>query len=226
MRTFTLRTDDRRLVVELAFGEGSPKIASGYGKWTIIERWRRRAITEWNGTEPLRLWIPITFEAWKSGKGAELERDITTLERMAGIADADPDAPLSPPATLIVDSDGFIPHDVRSDRTRRWVIENLEWADDSLRNDAGNRVRQPAALTLLEFGDDAALGKQSATLRRRTAKKKTTAYHTKPGDTLRKIAAKKLGSADKWREIRKLNPKHRDPGKVLKPNTVLKLPAT
>jgi nucleoid-associated protein YgaU len=178
MRTFTLRTDDRRLVVELAFGEGSPKIASGYGKWTIIERWRRRAITEWNGTEPLRLWIPITFEAWKSGKGAELERDITTLERMAGI------------------------------------------------NDAGNRVRQPAALTLLEFGDDAALGKQSATLRRRTAKKKTTAYHTKPGDTLRKIAAKKLGSADKWREIRKLNPKHRDPGKVLKPNTVLKLPAT
>lgn len=224
--TFTLRNEDGSLSLELAYGDGSPTVTDGYGGWITIDRYRRRPITEWQGPGPLRIQIPVAFENWAAGEGVQLEQDIRALEQMAGL-----DGPvkghhglLREPPRLIVDSGGFIPHDFHDASQLRWVIEELQWAEGSLRNKAGNRLRQPATITILNYQADDALESQSATLKRRAGKRKGKTYKTHPGDTLSKVAAKQLGSAKKWRALRKLNPKFRDPGKVLPTHTVLKLP--
>jgi nucleoid-associated protein YgaU len=53
----------------------------------------------------------------------------------------------------------------------------------------------------------------------------TPTYTVKPGDTLKAIAAAKLGSADRWREIYELNRAALPSPGVVPPGTQLKLPA-
>jgi nucleoid-associated protein YgaU len=53
----------------------------------------------------------------------------------------------------------------------------------------------------------------------------TPTYTVKPGDTLKAIAAAKLGSADRWREIYELNRKALPSPGVVPPGTQLALPA-
>jgi nucleoid-associated protein YgaU len=42
--------------------------------------------------------------------------------------------------------------------------------------------------------------------------------------TLERIAAEQLGNSNRWREIRRLNPKMRDPRRIIKAGTIISLP--
>lgn len=226
----TFYSFDPAYSVTMLLGDGSPTVTGGYAGWTTVARERKRALTEWHGNEPLQIEIPILFDNYVNG--TTLEPEIKTLERLAGY-----DASMDEPPLIQFNSAGVIPYDAHDAEKKNWVISDLVMGDAD-RNAVGNRVRQACTVTVLEYIEDDTLASQTSAERKRKAKraaekKKAAArkgagqkrYVTHNGDTLRKIAAAKLGKASRWKEIKKLNPKYRDPKKPIPAGTILKMPA-
>lgn len=226
----TFFSADPAYSVTMLLGDGSPTVTGGYAGWTTVARERKRALTEWHGNEPLELEIPILFDNW--ALGTSLEAEIKTLERLAGLDDS-----MDEPPIIQFDSAGVVPYDAHDAKSKYWVISNLVMGDAD-RNAVGNRVRQAATVTVLEYIEDDTLASQTSAERKRRAKraaeKKRAAarkgagqrqYRINNGDTLRSVAARKLGKASRWKEIKKLNPKFRDPKKPLPAGQILKMPA-
>lgn len=213
---------------ECLLGDGSPVVTAGYGGWQVTPRAKRRGLTEWNGNDPLAIDIPILFDGWAAGK--IVEAPIGQLEKMAGLEKG-----MNEPPLVTFDSHGVVPHDATNASQLDWVIEGIQWGDAD-RNSNGDRLRQAATVTVRQHIEDDSLNLDSPANRRKKKKKqqqkkgkaqrgaKHKRYVVKAGETLEQIAAKELGSSHRWRELRDLNPRFRDPKKHLPAGTIIRLP--
>lgn len=195
-------------------GEEGLTASDGYGGWEVTDRPFRTSLTWWKGNRPFTLSVPILFDNWDDG--GSVEEDIALLERFAGRGIN----AISPPPALRLYSgseyyqndSGLVPLNYRSAPPNpgppTWVIQDIDWGS-ALRNNAGNRVRQEATVSLLQV-----IGLDKITFGSKSAAKRTPPnqisgeaemYTVRQGDTLKSIARKKLGNADRWNEIKKLN---------------------
>lgn len=220
----TFESDDPHYAFTARLGDASPAPSGGYGGWSPVPRARNRALTEWNGNDPLQIDISVLFDNFAEGES--IEADIRQLEKMAGL-----EANLREPPLVRFDSNGVIPHDAHDDSKLDWVIVNIDWGDSD-RNVEGNRIRAAAVIHVMQYIQDTELRESSSATKRKrqsTSSKKQGAkpkgasnktYTVKAGDTLSSIAARQLGSASRWHEIADKNgirdPKSLQVGKPLK----------
>lgn len=212
--------DDPPTDISALLGDERPDISSGYGGWDEVERPRRKTVITWRGMPARRLQVSILLDNWTVG--TSIERTIRALERLALPREGG-----QPPVVRIDAAGGALPW-----QSRRWVIDAITWGD-ALMNGKGNRVRQAAVVTFLEYVSDDLIERIPPAKKRRNKKKRGTGegmkkgakekrYTIKRGDTLPRLAAHKLGDARRWREIAKLN-NIRDP-RNLKIGRVIRLP--
>jgi hypothetical protein len=228
---------DPPITVTARLGPDRPDVTAGYGGWTEVTRPRRRPLSIWAGSPGLRMTLSILLDQWKAG--TSVERQIAQLERLATPTAADG----QPPRIRITSRGGGVPH-----QRTAWVIDTITWGD-ALANRRGDRARQQATLSLLEFIADARIAEASPANTRRkqtargkskagaaskrvvAARKKTGSGHSRAapadpdfgaGDDLLSIAARELGDADRWIEIAQLNGL-RDP-RAIRPGQVIRLP--
>jgi hypothetical protein len=188
------------------FGEGPPLIDYGDGRgWQEMDRPQRPGFAHYDGRNLLRLKVPVLLEGLSQG-GKSVQ---TMWDQLDWFKWINPDKGRETPPRITLS--GPIPH---SDLT--WVLQGLEWGDDALTRD-DVLIRQSATLTFMEY--------QAADIAiERDKSKKRKTVRSKRGDTLRKLAKRYLGDASKWPDLRKLNPKLRDPHAVIKTNTLIRLP--
>lgn len=193
-------------------GDASPSPTGGYGGWTTTPRIRKRALTEFNGVDPMTMPVVVLFDNFVNGLSVEF--DILQLERMAGWGDKDG----GEPPLVNFNSCGVIPHDWHDSTSHDWVIADITWGDAD-RNHAGNRTRQAATIQVLQYIEDDTLSDQSSAARHKAAHNKakhkeyTVTEHDVKKGGLRYIAQHQLGDSRRWKEIAKLN-NIRDPKKV------------
>jgi hypothetical protein len=235
-----ISSSDPPISMTVRLAEDRPNVTAGYGGWAEVARPRRRPLSVWVGSPGLRMDLGILLDQWKAG--ASVERRIAQLEQLATPTAADG----NPPRIRLAARGGAVPH-----QGRAWVIDSIAWGD-ALMNRAGDRARQQATLSLLEYIADVRVTEKSASARRRrqtaaaktkggAAQKRIVASHgrakvaTKPharassssddfglGEDLLSIAARVYGDADRWVEIAQLNGL-RDP-RAIRPGQVLRLP--
>jgi hypothetical protein len=152
------------LEVYAHFDGRSPRVEAGYAKIEPVDRPGRSGVSHFTGYDPIRMSLPITFDAWRQvndrnspGPG-KLEEDIDRLERMAGRGDFKGSARGSPPLLRIstLDDKGvplwLIPQNYQwsseNDTAPLWRIADIDWDDSPVRNTLGNRMRQHATVTV------------------------------------------------------------------------------
>jgi hypothetical protein len=231
--TFTAVIGKGTVAMTCLLGDGSPT-PTWNPNWQNIAREKRRSLTEWHGNDSLTISIPVIIDYFATQQGLECEKDCRALEKMMG-----QDSDAGEPPLIAFESGGVVPHDTHDASHLNWFIASVEWGDAD-RDRFGNRVRQAATIVVQEFVEDDLLGQSSAT-KRKLAKKRKDArdkrqkaaakkrYVVRANDTLERIAARPrrdggLGSSKRWKEIRDLNPRFRDPKKVLPVGTILKMP--
>lgn len=215
------------LQLRCLLGAGSPHVIDGYAKWVTVDRKRKRAVTEWTGTNPLKIEIPIVIDyhtdPFELG-GMRCEADIRSLEKMAGL---DEPGDVYPPHVLW---DANAMHDNKEASHLRWYITDIQWGE-AMWHPAGNRIRQAAVIQITQKVDDEFITASGAKKQRAKKKKKSSAapatktYKVKAGDkSLRHIASRELGNANLWTEIADLqNPKIKDP-LAIRVGQVLRMP--
>jgi hypothetical protein len=201
--------------VVVLLGETPPNIPSGYGGWVVETRSRRVGLTVWNGKDPLRFAVPVLFDGVRDQ--ISQETDISRLSRMA----LPPTTGGAPPTVQITG------RGLQNPGPKIWVIENLVWGDNVIRDFASNgvmaRLRQDCVINLLEYRAEditqfRGIQPGKVTSSKTTASTKSTSgwpktYVVKSGDTLSKIAAHFYGSSSKWHQIANAN-NIRDPQKL------------
>lgn len=207
-RYVTLEAKNPDIKVTALLGKEAPTVTEGYGGWEVVPRPKSPPVTLWKGGNAFRMRLPLLLDGWIAGKSVEQQRE--NLEQLGREAHGG-----NAPPVVNVHIPGGVPRSSRVD----WVIEDIDWQEELRRDSDGLRVRIWAMVTLLEYIDPDNI----TILKRSRNTKKYTIYVTKTGDTLKKIATKKLKKASRWREIAKLN--HlRDPNKVIKKGTKIKIP--
>jgi len=195
--------------VKVLRGDGPPTMVGGVGGWSQIARPRRVSLTQWAGREPYQMDVPILFDNWHN-QGA-VEREIRQLNKMALGDD------WSQPPTVTLD--GAIPNVPVAGAT--WVITGIDWGEDVYwdKSDKGIyfRMRQDAVVHLLEYHAEERL---QITMTKSLPNQYIV--HRK-GETLRSIAKSMYGNGDRWKDIRKANPRIRDPN-ALKVGLKLRIP--
>lgn len=184
--------------------------------WEEIERRRRRNAVDWKGG-PLIGWeIPLLIDAFLTGGNVEVACD--QLDQMI----RSPERGEPPPTVRVF---GVAPIGRRSNGERLdWVMVSKEPAEeDKWIWRERRRVRAFYTVTVVEatFADLAKIRPAKRT-RDTAGRPKKRTYTVKRGDTLRSIAAKVLGDADRASDIRRLN-SLRD-GKGIRAGQKLKLP--
>lgn len=151
-------------------GETAAKIVGGFAKIQVIDRPRRKGFTMPVGYDPISVDVPIHIDEVVSG-GSEppgihsgVENDILTLEWMGGrgILYGGPNqshnkqAIGNPPIVSwsTTNSNVNSPHETNlvpaNVHGYSWVISNIAYGDP-IRDQYGNRRRQPVVLTLTEW---------------------------------------------------------------------------
>jgi hypothetical protein len=192
-----LYTADGDLSVTARLDDEPPKMTAGYGGWERLERRYRLPILEWQRGDLYGMSVGLKLDGFRDDRS--VEREIAIVEQMARTPGGE-----DPPPILY--ADGPLP---RSKRVR-WVIESLEWGESSWKGQV--RVRQQVSVLLAQFEEDEKLRmfrpKRGAAVNWYTVKE--------GGQSLERIAADRLKSAKRWREIRDLNPwaTHMHPKKI------------
>jgi hypothetical protein len=187
------RKKSDKLRVKVRLGPSSPKPMTGYGGWTLRARPKERALTTWEGTEPLRVQIDLMFDEFISRDAGDLETDIKALERMAGLTrDGE-----SPPPLLRWEANA--PHDWRERPNYDWVIENLEFGE-GLYNDWGDRLRQQVTVTFLEHVDEDYTTLTPSQRHRAEQKRNRTSVAPRPTTIVAVVVAARLTRS--WRATR------------------------
>jgi hypothetical protein len=221
--------DNAGLSLLCELGDGYPKVTQGYGGFDTVARSQDVALTPWRGFEPLQIELPLWIDDLTGGHSVEPSVDV--LEALAGRGrrrTKTPDGGYVKPPAVIVHTAGVMPYDAHAYPDMRWAINALDWDDEqTITNDAGNRVRAPVTLTLLQLVQPARL--QSAAMaalaqRQRNDRKSRGArrYTARKGDTAMSIARSQLGDAGRYVEILKLNGL-RDP-RAIREGAILKIP--
>jgi hypothetical protein len=222
--------DDPKMSLLCELGDAFPAITQGYGGWDEVDRPHNVSLTTWRGFKPTGIDLPLMLDQWALGTSVETAVDV--LEALAGRGRLRTNAAAggyAQPPLLIVHTAGVMPYDAHGFPDERWVITNLDWnEDDTITNDAGNRVRAPVTVSLLQYVADTRLADQALALREllqsRRAKRGTArrTYTVRQGETLVSIARTQLGDPGRWVEIVKLN--HlRDP-RAVKPGARIRIP--
>lgn len=208
----------RGRALTLALGDGSTRVDEDAG-WTVVSRPKRVGVTEWTGTAPTSIVVPSLLDGFTNDRS--VESDITYLRSIMR-------APVAGQPTL-VRLDGPLPlnHLI-------WFVGGLTWGDE-VRRDDGHRTRAFVEITFTEYVvADLIVGSPKSPAEKAQERAGVPAggpaggaggnrtYTVRSGDTLATIAAKQLGSANRWREIANLNG-IRDP-KRLKVGSTLRLP--
>jgi hypothetical protein len=173
-------------------GPEGARVAAGYGEWETTGRPRQMSITEWKGQRPYELTIDALYDGWSNPRRSVgyVDGEIAKLERLATRQPG-----LQTPPSL--KTYGAIPH-----ANLRWVIDNIEWGDRMADVATGHRWRQQATIHLVQYvAPDVIIERP----RGAATPKGTRRYVIARGDTLQRIATKKLGKASRWRDIAKLN---------------------
>lgn len=229
-----------KLQIYRPLGPLKPKVLPPNTGWTLTQRPRDIALTDWTGREPQRITFQILIDsqmkdimAGRPGRPFEkrlsAEKDCRTLERMYGLVPNSPEPP-----KLIVDGGRGIPSDYVHAPHLKWVIETLDWEDDyDERNEKGQRTRAMATIVLMQWVKDERIPRLTAAHRRKKKGDKdgggpielggNPIIRARKGDTLVKIATRVLGNARLWHKLAKLN-KIRDGRKVLKEGQKIKVP--
>lgn len=148
-------------------GDTAPTVMGGYAKIDVVARTERTGLSIFQGYDPITLSIPIRFEADDVNvngdrKGQQVEDDIKKLERMAGRGEFG-GAAVGPPPLVRISTTGsnsrpipLIPSNYAWDQddvgnSPIYWIGNIDWDDDPWRNESGNRVRQLATVTAIQY---------------------------------------------------------------------------
>jgi len=134
-------------------------------------------VTTWKGQPARRMSLSILMDNWEEGES--IEGDIRRLEALAL-----PRPGGQPPTVHVQAPGGIIPPAYEA---RKWVIDAISWGD-ALINVHGNRVRQAATVTLLEYVSDA-LVKVSPAKKRRAKKARKTGSGSKKGAHQKRAAS-------------------------------------
>jgi hypothetical protein len=217
--------------VKCLLGENPPRVIEGYATWNVIERPRRKSLTEWQGVKPLKIELQLVIDYFDKNDGLACERDMRQLELMAGASEKGKRE--APPTPIRWDANAM--HDDREAGHLKWVIETLQWDHFMWNKEGPNIVRANCTVTLMEYVEDQFITEGGAAKnRKKKPRKKTNATHHKNtyrvtlADTnkqgLRTIAQKKYGDPKKWRKIANAQ-KHkiRDPMNI-KVDQVLVIP--
>jgi LysM repeat protein len=214
MSTVRITCDEPALDVTVGLDETPPGISGGAGGWDEVERPDKVNMTDWTSTPPYRMDLPLLLDGHSTDTNIQpLMNALLSLGRAieGGSHPRPPVFNVSGPLPLLgID----------------WVLDDYDQGDETIINSAGVRTRQSMVLHLLEYVPPDLLQinipKQGAAGKnKKKAKKKTVT--TKKGDTLIKVAVRELKDKSQWQALSKLN-NIRDPNKVLKPGTKLKLP--
>lgn len=152
-------------------GAGGATLTGGGSKWGTVDRPQRKGLTILQGYDPLTLVVPIIFDAVTLDRddrlaghpntaGKSLEDDIQKLLWMWGRGllyntgvggSAQGDSPLV--QVLTADDRGaptpLVPKDLQT-ANLFWVIGDLGFDTNPMRNRAGYRIRQAVTVTLTE----------------------------------------------------------------------------
>lgn len=186
-------------------GDGSSYIASGYGGWQTVQRWRRTSLTQFQGAEPVRLSLPVIFDGFRRREGQEIK--ISNLERMA----RQPEPGKQPPTVRV---HGAIP---RSD-IKKWVIESLDYSQQQhviwgVENGVPVRYRQDVIVNLLQHVDEDRIkvnttGTGFGASGSPQGARPTPAHKfhvVRSGETIWQISKEEYGAAKWYRDILKAN---------------------
>lgn len=179
----TITCDDPALSLKVRLGPDRPDVSAGYGGWNEVARPRRSTVTSWTGQPARRMALSILFSDFRRSRS--IEDDIRSLERMAL-----PRAGGQPPTVKLAARGGHIPY-----QRLRWVIDGLEWGD-AIMNASGNRVRQAATLTLLQYVSDDLIDARS---RKSAAQRRRERHNRNSGKNRKKNAREKRKHAGRNR---------------------------
>lgn len=156
--------DSRASVIgnfDVKAGDSAPVVKEGYAKYETVDRPMRTGLTLFTGFDPIVMEVPVTFDAVMSREGEALERDIACLERMAGRGIFHGAGTGFPGYVNVSVTDNrgnvvpLIPRSLQAHKSNtnppKWVVSGIEWDDEPLRNKAGNRIRQKAVVTLMQY---------------------------------------------------------------------------
>lgn len=195
--------------------DAPPKLVLAPG-WQENARPRKVGFPEWTGRGAPRLALGILLEGWADD--ADQEPAVRTLEKLT---EPSPQSAGQPPVVRV--SGTGVPCSPQAE----WVLEGIEFGDVVARRADGRRVRQSVALTLMQYSEPEIAFADSASARAAQAATKAARTITaRAGDTMAKIAARELGKASRWQEIRALNPALKDPSREIKAGTKVKVPSS
>lgn len=179
---------------------------SQFGGYASTARTARRAVTTYRGVDVEGMTIPILFDGWSAQVAVSPQR--RALEAMASPSGKNDTTPPQP-----VFITGSVPTS-----NRWWVIQSLAPGDDiKLRASDGVCLRCDYILTVIQAPVDAViiLSGKRYTIRRGA---------NGQAESLTSVAARQLGKASRWKEIKTSTGKTiRDP-KSVKVGQVVRLP--
>lgn len=181
----------------IPLGDGQVKKSEGFGGWAEIDRPRDVSMTEWQGSKPFKLNVPIMFDGLSAN--VSQEDNIDRLENLGYKLPGQKEPPIINIGGVVFGKLTFW----------RWVIQNIDWGD-SIRREDGVRLRQPGVVTLQQYVASDTIRIINA---HHSKHKRSRSYTVKKGDTLQKIAAKLLKKSSRWKDIANLN-NIRDPKKI------------
>lgn len=202
-------------------GDTPAQITGGYGGWDVVNRPKRKGLTQWNGKDPMRLQLPIMFDGWMDRDSQEIP--ISRLHRMslppAGVKQGEP--------PIVAVGGNGVPHS----GIERWVIENLLWGTNVLwdkdRSGSMSRMRQDCVVNLIEFVDEDRVAFSGIAVQPTTTPPKSTGqgnralqYTVQQGDSLTRIAADVYGDSTAWSVLAVANDL-RDPGALIPGETLV-----
>lgn len=179
-------------------GQTAPAPTGGFGGWQTVARPHRKALTEWDGIDPLELTFSLIFDGGVDR--SSIEAQCLTLEEMSQPVDRQ-----APPPISVA---GAVPHSELA-----WVISGLAWDPAPEYSKGGYRTRHEVTLTLLEHVAADKVQTAAAAARSQVAPSTSRVYTVRAGDTLVSIAAAQLGDFTRWTQIAALNGL-RDPNRL------------
>lgn len=197
------RPIDLSATLEAALGEEPPTLTPQLPRIETVETPWRMGQSWWQGQERGELTISIMFDAWPYGS---VEKQIKTLESMLRPSVAGQASKAPPPWQIAGNVPGI---------DRVWMPVGVESGDAIWRQ--GYRVRARFTLTFAQWQpvERAETASRSNPRSSSGDRRRRGPVTVRRGDTLPKIAQRELGSAKRWKEIAKLNP--RGKGKNKKP---------
>lgn len=141
---------------DVMVGDSPPTITGGYATWSTVKRPLTRALTIFQGYDPVQMQLAVRFGQWSPGwdrsdsAGRQVEQDIGKLEWMAGSNFREGPSPIvyvwsfsnqGGETDLIPPQYRHVP----------WIITGgVQWGK-ALRNPGGYRVWQDATFTLENY---------------------------------------------------------------------------